>query len=94
MTTLPQNLRPLDLIAKTARVTLKDTTRVIHALHAVTQFYGPDTISPETLASSACADRPSPDNIAACEQASFALREGQTVCRAGIDQSLQAIRTL
>ena len=94
MTTLPQNLRPLDLIAKTARVTLKDTARVIHAFHAVTQFYGSEVVAPAELASGMCAERPSPDNIAACEQASFELREGQTPCRAGIDQSLQAIKAL
>ncbi len=89
---LPQNLRPLDLIAKTARVTLKDTARVIHALDAVSLLYGPFPV--RTLSAAVCAARPSPENIAACEQASFVLKEGDSPCRAEIDQQLSAIRQL
>ncbi len=93
-TPLPQNLRLLDLIAKTARVTLKDTARVIHAVDAVTKLYGPEAANPPVLVSSISAERPSPENIAACEQASFALREGDNPCQDEIDKRLDAIRQL
>lgn len=93
MSTLPQNLRLPDLIAKTARVTLKDTVRVLHAIEAVKKLYGPAANSP-TLVDGFRGTRPSPENIAACEQASFALKEGDTPCRGQIDKSLEAIKNL
>lgn len=68
------NLRPADLIAKTARVTLKDTLRVILALQAVSHHQGvwiDDLIDTVDFVPS----RPSPENIAACEQAAFALQQ-------------------
>lgn len=92
MSTLPTNLRLPDLIAKTARVTLKDTVRVLHAVEAVARTFGMresnDMVEDFTMG------RPTPENIAACEQASFALREGDNPCRELIDERLRALQEL
>lgn len=93
-TPLPQNLRILDLVAKTARVTLKDTARVVRALHAAMNLYGQEAVNTATLVETLSAERPSPENIAACEQAAFALREGDNPCQNEIDKQLDAIRQL
>ncbi len=71
---LPTNLRVADLIAKTARVTLKDTLRVLAAFDAVSYLYdvGPTDLI-EDMAYDAA--RPSPEHVAACEQQFFALRD-------------------
>lgn len=91
---LPQNLRMPDLVAKTARVTLKDTVRVIHAINAVNTLYGPEAANNPAIVEGFLGSRPTPENIAACEQASFDLKEGETPCRDQIDKSLDAIRSL
>lgn len=61
------DLRPTDLIAKTAKVTLKDTVRVLVAARAFCKHYG---IPFNQLADSMHdGSRPTSDNVAACEQA-------------------------
>jgi hypothetical protein len=61
------NLRATDLIAKTAKVTIKDTLRVLIAARAVCRFLG---LSFDKIADRQHSpDRPSSDNVAACEQA-------------------------
>lgn len=93
MTNTPQNLRMQDLIAKTAGVSLKDTIRVILAVEAVHYFLeenGPVLGFVEGLSP----DRPSPENVAACEQASFDLKEGDTPHRTLIDFAMAQIRRL
>lgn len=94
MTTLPQNLRLPDLIAKTAQVTLKDTVRVLHAVQAVAKLYGTETVTGPQIVDQFGRNRPTPENIAACERASFALKEGDIPCRAEIDKRLEAIKHL
>lgn len=91
--TPPPNLRMADLIAKTAKVTLKDTVRVLLATSAVSRMYC-ETDTPSTAPTPAPdwpVTRPSPENVAACEQASFALREGDTHARGEIDEILQKL---
>ena len=89
MTTTPQNLRMQDLIAKTACVTLKDTIRVIYAIEAAGLAYAAnpprvlDFVGPMTHT------RPTPENVAACEQASFEMREGNLPFRNDIDDTLR-----
>lgn len=87
------NLRLPDLIAKTARVTLKDTMRVMLALDAVAYLCG---VEPSEILDAAgyAAGRPTPENVAACEQASYALREGETPSRDEIQQRLVALQAL
>lgn len=93
MPTIPRNLRLPDLVAKTARVTLKDTMRVMLALDATAYLYG---TTPTGIATGCdyTPSRPTPDNVAACEQASFELREGDTPSRADIDTRLTTLQTL
>lgn len=93
MNSLPQNLRIPDLIAKTSKVTLKDTVRVLHAIEAVQAMYGPEAANHAAL-DAFRGGRPTPENIAACERASFDLKEGETPCREEIDKSLRAIKSL
>lgn len=86
--TLPVGLRIADLVAKTARVSLKDTLRVLAILDAVSFFMdaGPlDVIDACTYD----ATRPNPDNIAACERAFFELRT-----RAKTDEQIKALLSL
>lgn len=90
---LPQNLRVSDLIAKSAHVTLKDTLRVMAALDAVAFLYdaGPTEIV------EACAydsTRPTPEHVAACEQAYFNLRDKNNVATLDIAPCLQRIKSL
>lgn len=61
------SLRPADLVAKTAKVTFKDTVRVLIAARAFCKHYG---IPFSQLADALHDDtRPTSDNVAACEQA-------------------------
>ena len=94
MTALPQNLRLPDLIAKTAKVTLKDTVRVLHAVQAVGRLYGIEMVANPQIVDQFGRNRPTPENIAACEQASFTLKEGDIPGRAEIDNRLDAIEQL
>lgn len=73
MTMLPEGLRVPDILAKTARVTLKDTLRVLAALDALAYQYNVD---PADIVEQLVYDtsRPLPENVAACEQEFFALR--------------------
>ena len=86
------NLRMQDLVAKTARVTLRDTVRVILAVKAVTQLYADEGEGSCELFDALSITKPTPENVAACEQASFILREGDVVCREKIDATLDAIK--
>lgn len=87
------NLRMQDLIAKTAGVSLKDTIRVILAVEAV--HYSVEEKGPALgFVGTLCPDRPSPENVAACEQASFDLKEGDTPHRTLIDFAMAQIRRL
>ena len=60
-------LRINDLVAKIARVTLKDTTRVLMALDAVVDFL--DEPADDLLATEFEVGRPSPENADACGNA-------------------------
>ena len=63
------DLRLPDLIAKTGKVTLRDTIRVLIAAQAVCRQFGlslSDIVSSDFEFST---DRPSSANVAACEQA-------------------------
>ncbi len=71
---IPENLRIADLVAKTARVTLKDTMRVMQAIKAVACLY--DTYADDLIELTVYdTDRPEPENVAACEHASFEMRQ-------------------
>ena len=74
---LPKHLRVGDVIAKTARVTIKDTLRVLAALDAVAYMYG---CSIDEILEDIPYDprRPSPENVAACERAYFDLHHSTT----------------
>lgn len=65
----PNNLRPADVIAKTARVTLKDTVRVLVALDAVLEEAG---VSFESFMVAYWGkftfEQATPENAEACEQ--------------------------
>ena len=89
MTTTPQNLRMQDLIAKTACVTLKDTIRVIHAIEAAGLAYAIDPPRVVDFVGPMTHTRPTPENVAACEQASFEMREGDLPFRNDIDDTLR-----
>lgn len=71
------NLRTADLIAKTARVTLKDTMRVILALQAVGELTKQET---DVVIGSIQYDpsRPAPENVAACERAFYDMTEADS----------------
>lgn len=75
----PVNLRPADVIAKTARVTLKDTVRVLVALDAVLEEAG---VSFESFIDAYwdnfTAERATPENVEACEQFYTAVIAGET----------------
>lgn len=74
MNTIPDNLRLADIIAKTARVTLKDTMRVMQSILAVSHLY--DTFADDIIGMTVYdTSRPIPENVAACEQSAFELRE-------------------
>lgn len=93
MNTIPQNLRMQDLIAKTARVTLLDTIRVLLALKAVSHAYAGELFTPIDFVGPLSPTRPTPENVAACEQAFFALREGDMMeCREDIDIALRNLQ--
>ncbi len=64
------SLRYADLVAKTARVTLKDTMRVILALDAVAAYLDGDVLD---IIAGVRFDpiRPSPEQVAACERAYY-----------------------
>ena len=87
------HLRVADLIAKTARVTLKDTLRVIAALDAVSYFMdkGPTDIVDEMDYS---AERPEPSNVAACEQQFFEMRNRVHPHAERIRARMKTIKTL
>jgi hypothetical protein len=61
------NLRVADLVAKTAKVTFKDTVRVLIAARAVCKMFG----IPLSQLADAQHDgtKPTSDNVTACEQA-------------------------
>lgn len=91
-TNLPAELRVADLIAKTARVTLRDTMRVLAALDAVTELYRSDmgsVVGECTFDPS----RPGPEQVAACEREFFRLtqEEGQ---QPAINYALRLIKSL
>jgi len=91
--TLPANLRVADLIAKAARVTLKDTLRVLAALDAVAYLYdtGPTDIVEDLNYD---ATRPAPPNVAACEQGFFDLRSKDQAYAEEISTRLKLIKEL
>lgn len=88
---LPE-LRPADLIAKVARVTLKDTMRVLLALDAVAGMRG---VTDRTLVQGIAYDpgRPTPKQVAACESAYYALRQ-TAVASEAVRERLEVIQTL
>jgi len=90
---LPANLRIPDLIAKTARVTLKDTLRVLAALDAISFSYD---VSMETLIDLVDYEptRPTPEQIAACEQEFFQLRREDHVRAGNVRPRLATIKSL
>lgn len=94
MNTIPQNLRMQDLIAKTARVTLLDTIRVILALDAVNTTYGREPLPILDFVGPLIPSRPSPENVAACERAAFEMREGDLERRDDVDTVLQNLDRL
>lgn len=60
------NLRVHDLIAKTAHVTIKDTTRVLLAARVVAEYLG---CSLQEIADSPCpTSRPTPEQADACSE--------------------------
>lgn len=68
------DVRVLDIVAKTAKTTARDTARVLVAVRLVCQQLDltledlvPDTLSFELT-------RPTPENVAACEQAYNVLK--------------------
>jgi len=74
----PCNLRPADVIAKTARVTLKDTVRVLVALDAVLEQAGISFESfMDTYWDNFTAERAAPENSEACEQFFTAAMSGE-----------------
>lgn len=74
----PNNLRPADVIAKTARVTLKDTVRVLVALDAVLEQAGVSFENfMDTYWDNFTAERAAPENVAACEQFYTAVKAGE-----------------
>lgn len=74
----PNNLRPADVITKTARVTLKDTVRVLVALDAVLEQAGVSFESfMDTYWDNFTAERATPENVAACEQFYTAVKAGE-----------------
>ena len=87
-----RNLRVQDLIAKTARVTLSNTVRVLMALDAIVDFLELDDID---MLFDACepfsVDRPTEDNADACglafEEMCVWLEENQNT-------TLDSIRSL
>lgn len=74
----PNNLRPADVIAKTARVTLKDTVRVMVALDAVLEEAG---FSFESFMDAYWGkftfEQATPENAEACEQFYTAAMSGE-----------------
>ncbi len=72
MRDIPRNLRLTDLLAKTAKVSIKDTLRVLYAIETINEFYG---ISSELLDGDYERDtaRATPENVAVCEAEYFAL---------------------
>lgn len=68
------NLRVGDLVAKTARVTLKDTMRALLSLQALSAATGRTT---DELLSDMVIDttRARPENVAACELAHYELKD-------------------
>ena len=85
---LPVGLRIADLVAKTARVSLKDTLRVLAILDAVSYFMDTD---PVDIIEMCTYDptRPNTDNIAACERAFFDLKT-----KAKVDPQIQKLLAL
>ncbi len=70
---LPTGLRIADLVAKTARVSLRDTLRVMAILDAVSLHFDAD-IEEVIDACTYDASRPQPENITACEREFFAIK--------------------
>lgn len=87
-----QDLRWPDLVAKTARVTLKDTIRVILALEAISRFYECDRGRIVDAVRSFSATPPTSNNIAACERASKNLWNESSPARVDVDDLLAALR--
>lgn len=88
-----KHLRIADVIAKTAHVTLKDTLRVIAALDAVAYMYEQ---SPDDLLEDMNYDarRPSPQNVAACEQAFYQVNNPEALYAEEINTRLELIKML
>ena len=90
---LPQNLRVADLIATTARVTLKDTLRVLVALDAVAYAFDTDLGTMlDQCDYEPC--RPTPEEIAACEQAFFDMRREDHMRAYLVEPRLRLIKSL
>lgn len=94
MTIVSTHLRHADLVAKLARVSLKDTARVLLATQAVRAFEGHHDALEHNYVPALPLSKPTPENIAACEQAAFDVRQGDTECREDIDEALAKLRTL
>lgn len=67
--TLPPNLRPADLVAKLAGVSLKDTVKVIVAIDLLREDLGFENDGlVQMLIDQLQTDRPDTDNVAECER--------------------------
>lgn len=79
MLVLPVGLRVADLVAKTARVSLRDTMRVMAILDAVALHFDAD-IEEVIDVCTYDASRPMPENITACEREFFAIKTEAKTC--------------
>lgn len=90
---LPAELRVADLIAKTARVTLRDTLRVLAALDAASELYMADA---GAVVGECTFDpgRPSPEQVAACEREFYRMKNEPHPKRPDIDYALRLVASL
>lgn len=75
---LPTNLRLTDLIAKSAGCSRRDSIRVLLMAEVIGRamgIYFEDMLKRELDAGFLSSDRPTPDNVAACEQRYYSLME-------------------
>ena len=85
-----ESLRVVDLVAKVARVTLKDTARVLMAFDAVVDFL--EVPVDDLLATDFAVDKPSQENSEACNTAFAEFQEW--LRRNGDDQWFQSLRSI
>lgn len=92
-TEVPTHLRMGDVIAKTARVSLKDALRVIASLDAIALHFG---IEPAELLEKMQYEhsKATPEQVAACEQAYYALRTEATARPGPIGRKLKLVSKL